>query len=130
MISVINALCVKKTLGKFNMLKKSVINTRLIFVIFIVFMYWFIASISLQTKIENIGQISAHQITEEHSVKLLNEYQYLGFDSAKAKLKAFNSDPLATVDKELIAVHGIIALMSGEYANAFDFMLLLHSARS
>jgi hypothetical protein len=115
------------------MLKKSVMNTGLIFVIFIALMYCLITSTPLEAKINDIEQITPQQIAyiaDEQVVSILNEYQYLGFDSAKEKLKVFNSDPLATVDKELIAVHGIMALLSGEYANAFDFMMLLHSARS
>jgi len=82
--------------------------------------------------IKQIGYepISRKISANERTVTILNQYHNLGFDNAKQQLSTFNSNPLTPIDKELIAVHGVVAVMSGEFANAFNFMRLLHSTRS
>jgi putative intracellular protease/amidase len=65
----------------------------------------------------------------ERAVTVLNQYHNVGFDKAKQQLNAFKSDPLTPIDKELIATHSILAVMSGEYTNAFNILRLLHTSR-
>lgn len=70
------------------------------------------------------------QITgDENSVAILAAYQALGFKPAREQMQAMIGSQGAVVNRNLIAMHGIVAAMRGEPIKAFQHVRLVATAK-
>jgi len=61
---------------------------------------------------------------EENAIQILKKYEDLGYQNALVQLETFNVNK-KPVQRELIAVHGILAVMKFEIGKAFNLIRLL-----
>ncbi|MFK7889102.1 MAG: type 1 glutamine amidotransferase domain-containing protein [Gammaproteobacteria bacterium] len=70
------------------------------------------------------------QITgDEHSVAILATYQEQGYATAREQLEMLVGRQQANVNRNLIAMHGIVAAMRGDVASSFQLVRLVAVAK-
>ena len=73
--------------------------------------------------------LQAREITaEENSIEILSVYEKDGFKLARQHMQALLEEPGKSVDKVLIAMHSIVALMDWEFIKIVDLLRLLGHA--
>ncbi|WP_073275638.1 hypothetical protein [Microbulbifer donghaiensis] len=66
----------------------------------------------------------------EHTVELLLTYERQGMAPARKALLRISAQKGAIIDHRLLAMHGIVAIMRGEFGKAVDIVRLLAQAKS
>ncbi len=81
--------------------------------------------------IEQLGHVpvSRNKTPAEASVDVLNNYHQNGLDMARDQLVSMSAVGGSSIDRKLIAMHGVVATMKGDYTTTMDLVRLLHSAR-
>ena len=85
-----------------------------------------------EAMVEALGHqpVARAQTPTEHSVELLLAYEQQGMAPARKLLLQISEQPGATIDRRLLAMHGIVAIMRGQPGKAADIVRLLAKAKS
>jgi putative intracellular protease/amidase len=85
-----------------------------------------------ETIITQLGyQPVAREISAtEHTVNVLRNYHKHGFSMAKQQLIELVNSPQISVDKNLLAMHSILAAMDWEIGTSIEIIRLLHATRT
>jgi len=65
---------------------------------------------------------------EENSINILHAYETRGFGAARNLLENMSASPEQSIDRTLIAMHSIVALMDWEFIKIIDLLRLLNNA--
>ena len=65
---------------------------------------------------------------EENSINILHAYETRGFGVARNLLENMSASPEQSIDRTLIAMHSIVALMDWEFIKIIDLLRLLNNA--
>jgi len=87
---------------------------------------WLVA----ESMIEQLGYTPVfREITaEENTISILNTYEDKGYQQAKAQIKSMQANQKDSVDRFLLAMHSVVAVMQFELGKSYDLLGLLASA--
>ncbi len=71
--------------------------------------------------------VQRDKTSTEFSIDVLKTYEQFGFETARTQLQQFHADPGKPIDKVIIGMHSILAVMNVEPLKALDLALLLQS---
>lgn len=84
-----------------------------------------------ETMVEQMGYapVKREVTAEENAISILTAFEQDGYDGAKNELHRLLVDEKRTIDRQLIAVHAIIASMQWEFGDATQLTRLLSYAK-
>ncbi len=66
----------------------------------------------------------------ENAVMILNAYEHQGYEDAKRVIKDLNSGRKQEINRNLIAMHALVAAMQGELTRSFGIIGLLRHIKA
>ena len=83
-----------------------------------------------ESMIKQLGfEVRPREVTaEEHSVDILSVYEKNGFSTALSHMQSILNTSGTSVDKLLIAMHGVVSVMDWDFPKTLDLLRLLHHA--
>ena len=83
-----------------------------------------------ETMVQQLGYepLTRKVTAEENTVNVLSIYEEQGYSQAKAKIKSLQSQDENSVDRMLLAMHGLVSVMKFDVGKFFSLAGLLASA--
>ncbi len=88
---------------------------------------WTLADKTIQAL--GYSPLSRNMTPEEHSISLLTTYTEKGFSVANDRLQRILEQPDIDIDRNTIAAHVLVAILSAEFSRTFELLRLLSAAK-